>query len=93
MVKKEFDSLTRQETIQSELEGIRLQSFMDRNEISDQAEGMEKFFAEINNLNPQAPPSILNDVQKTRYLRRALLGVTWAKGPISRIYSFYFSFN
>lgn len=73
MMKKEHGSPTRQATVQSELETLRLSSLMKKKGLTDVSLGLEKLTIKINLLSPQTPPSFQSDEHKIRTLRRAVL--------------------
>lgn len=79
IMKREYESPTRQATIQAKLEFLRFGPFMARNKITSQSEGLEKLVHEINTLSSQAPLSFRDKDHKIRCLRRALLDVPWAQ--------------
>ena len=93
MMVKEYNSDARQLQVQGTLEILRLDKYMTEHEITDVSDGLTKIVNLIENLTPQCQPQFRSDSNKIVYLRKAVLGHEWAKGPISNIISSRYSFN
>lgn len=66
---------------------------MTENEITSQSEGLSKLVDMIERLAPQCQPQFCSDVNKTNYLRKALIGFKWAMTPIRNIITAKYTFN
>ncbi len=93
MMRKEYDSDSRQLQVQSRLEGLKLDSFMLEETISTTSTGLNKLEDLIERLTPQCPVGFRSDENKTRYLRSAVIGHEWAIAPIRSIVTHRYKFH
>ena len=85
---KEYVSDARQLQVKTTLEMLRLRSFMQDEDISDESSGLLKLVKHINELPPQCPPNFRSDAHKISYLRRAVAEYQdWSRIPIANITS------
>ena len=83
IMEKEYNSFSRQSRIANHLKMIRVKDFLDKN--NNMSDALEKLSAEISRLAPQGPPHYRTDMHKTEYLRTAVVGMSWAHEPLSRM--------
>ena len=93
IMKRHYSSETRKLQIQSEMESLDLEFFMNKNQITDNSIGLSKLVDYINSRTNQLPAGFGDDSHKTRYLRRAVMSLDWAVHPISQIAASKYSFN
>ena len=93
MMIREYNSDARQLHVQGILEGLRLRKFMVEHEITNVSEGLTKLINIIEELTPQCQPEFRTNAHKISFLRKAVLGYEWAKGPISNIITSRYTFN
>ena len=91
-MRRHFNSETRKLQLQSEMDSLDIASFMNKNKITDQGEGLRRLVDHINALAPQLPAGFGDDQHKTRYLRRAVMRLGFAQQPISQLTSARYSF-
>ena len=93
MMVREYNSDTRQLQVQGKLELLRLDKFMDEHDVKDVSEGLTKIFNLIEDLTPQCQSQFRSDSENIVFLRKAILGYEWAKGPISNVIYSRFTLN
>ena len=93
MMVREYNSDARQLHVKGILEGLRLQKFMAEHNIANVSQGLTKLINLIEELTPQCQPQFRSDAHKVSFLRKAILGYAWAKGPISNIITSRYTFN
>ena len=89
---RHFNPKTRLLQLQSEMDGLSPASFMHKHQISDIAAGLSQIADYINTIAPQLPNGFSDDQQKTRYLRRAVMGFDWSKLAISKLTASHYTF-
>ena len=92
-MRRHYNSETRKLQNQSEMDSLELTSFMHKHGVTDLNDGLTKIVNHINALAPQLPAGFGDDAHKTRYLRRAVLGHTFAQQPIAQITSARYTFT
>ncbi len=92
LMKLEYDSDSRQLQVHSTLENLRLDVFMATRSLTTESEGLTKLVEHIEQLVPQCPSGFRSDENKTRFLRKAVLGFDWALAPIRNIVSHRYKF-
>ena len=92
-MRRHYNSETKKLQLQSEVDGLDLMVFMQKNHISDIAEGLTRLVDHINALGPQLPQGFGDDAHKTRYLRRAVMGLKFAQQPISQLTTARYTFT
>ena len=75
------------------MDSLELTSFMHKHGVTDLNDGLTKIVNHINALAPQLPTGFGDDAHKTRYLRRAVLGHSFAQQPIAQITSARYTFT
>lgn len=85
MMRREYDSPSRQATVQAKLELLRPDSFMEEHSITEITNRLEKLVAKINLLTPQGPPSFRDDENKIKCLRRVVLQILWSQNQIAQL--------
>ena len=83
-MKRHYNCGTRKLQLQSEVDSLYLQSFMDKHQIADTSYVLTKLVDHINALAMQLPNGFGNDPHKNRYQRRAVMRLEWARQPVSR---------
>ena len=92
-MRRHYNSETRKLQNQSEMDSLELTSFMHKHGVTDLNDGLTKIVNHINALAPQLPTGFGDDAHKTRYLRRAVLGHSFAQQPIAQITSARYTFT
>jgi hypothetical protein len=82
---REYNSPTRQLRVRKSLKSLRIENFNQERDFS--GKGFRNKYCTITNLAPQGPEGFSRDIHCIDYLRDSVLGVEWAKGPLSRIES------
>lgn len=91
-MRRHLSSETRKLQLQSEMDSLDIASFMSKNNITDQGEGLRRLVNHINALAPQLPAGFGDDPHKTRYLRRTVMRFGFAQQPIYLMTSARYSF-
>lgn len=84
-MERHYNSDTRKLQLQSEVDSLDLQKFMNKHQIVDTSTGLTKLVDYINVLAPQLPECFGNDSHKTIYLGRAVMRLELAQQPISQM--------
>ena len=92
-MQRHYNSETRKLQNQSEMDSLELTSFMHKHGVTDLGDGLTKLVNHINALAPQLPAGFGDDAHKTRYMRRAVLGHSFAQQPIAQITSARYTFT
>lgn len=92
-MEKVYDYPTRQASVQTELETLRINMFVARNDISSMSEGFKKSVIKITTFNPQALFSFREDDHKVRCIRCALLHAPCAQLATGQLSSMNFTVN
>ena len=85
LMKREYDSESRQLQVQCTLECLSLDAFMSVRSLRTYSDGLTKLFEHFELLTPQCPPGFRSDQNKIRFLRKAVLSCEWAFAPIRNI--------
>ena len=93
MMVMEYNSDSRQLQVQGMLETLRLEKHMSEHEVSSPSEGLTQIIDLIERLTPQCQPQFRSDANKINYLRKAVMGFSWAMTPIGNIITAKYSFN
>ena len=93
LMKREYDSDSRQLQIQSTLECLNLDAFMSVRSLTTHSDGLTKLVEHHELLTPQCPPGFRSDENKIRFLRKAFLSCEWALAPIRNIVSHRYKFH
>ena len=75
------------------MDSLEPTSFMHKNDVTDLGDVLTKLVNHINALTPQLPAGFGDDAHKTRYLRRAVIGHSFAQQPIAQITSARYTFT
>lgn len=86
IMRTRYDGTARQSWVQSNLDRLRLDSFMSESSIDDTAEGLKKMIQQIRSLKPQNPPGFRSKDNQTKIFRKAVFTKTRA-GPAIRALS------
>ena len=89
----EYNSDSRQLQVQGMLETLRLDKHMSEHEVSSSSEGLTQIIDLIERLSPQCQPQFRSDENKINYLRKAVMGFSWAMIPTGNIITAKYSFN
>ena len=93
MMTGKYTSDSRQLQVQGMLETLRLDKHMSEHEVSSSSEGLTQIIDLIERLTPQCQPQFRSDANKINYLRKAIMGFSWAMVPIGNIITANYSFN
>lgn len=85
IMRPHYNSETRELQLQSEIEGLELNSFMRKHNMMCEFKRLAILIDRTNALAPQLPHGFGDDHYKIRYLRHAALGCKWAWQPISQM--------
>ncbi len=85
MTESEIYSGARLRHIHSELEGLRLESFMSTDDIADNEAGLYSIVDRINPLLPQCLPEFRSESYKIRFLCDAARNTPWAFLPVFQL--------
>ena len=92
-MRRHYNSETKKLQLQSEMDGLDIMTFMQKYHITDTAEGLTRLVDHINALAPQLPQGFGDDAHKTRYLRRAVMRLSFAQQPISQLTTARYTFK
>ena len=81
-MKRHYNYGTRKLQLQSEVDSLYLESFMDKHQIADTSSGLTELVDHINALAMQLPNGFGNDPDKNRYQRRAVMRLAVSKWQI-----------
>ncbi len=87
----EYRSFTRQTRIKNHLTSLRISNSISKT--CSVMDALEKVHQTICKLYLQAPEAYRNETHKIEYLRHAVIGMTWAKEPLSRLASLNLSYQ
>ena len=93
MMVREYNSDSHQLQVQGMLETLRLDKHKSEHEVSSPSEGLTQIIDLIERLTPQCQPQFRSDANKINYLRKAVMGFSWAMTPIGNIITAKYSFN
>ena len=82
MLRKEYNSITRQSRVRRHLQSLRLNDIMAKKKLTV-TEALEQVRETITRLAPQGPLIHRNDEDKVEYLYKAVVGAEWAKNALS----------
>ena len=91
MMVLEYNSDARQLQFQGRLETLRLH--MSEEDVSSPSKGLTQIIDIIERLTPQCQPQFRSDANKITYLRKAVMGFSWAMTPIGNIITAKYTFN
>lgn len=83
LLEKEYNSVVRQTRVKNHLNGLRLSQFI--NDETDVASALAKVYRRILTMSRQVPMTHRGDAHKIEFMRRAVVGYSWAKEPLSRV--------
>ena len=92
VVRRHFNSDTRKQQLQFEIDSLFFFPFIRKHSITDPSVGLTRIMNHINALAPQLSAGLGDDNHKSRYLRRAVMGLDWAQQPIAQIASSRYTF-
>ena len=75
------------------METLRLDKHMSEYEVSSHSEGLTQIIDLIERLTPQCQLQFRSDANKINYLRKAVMGFSWAMTPIGNIITAKYYFN
>ena len=84
-MRRHYNSDTRQLQLKSEIDSLSFPAFMRKQQLPDIWTELFRLVDHINVLAPQLPHGFGDDPHKARYLRRAVMGYTWARQPIYQL--------
>lgn len=93
LMRRKYDSDSRQLQIQSTLECLNFDTFMSEKSLASHSEGLAKLVEDIEQLTTQCPQGFRSDANKIRFLRKAVLHCEWALAPIRNIVSHRYEFH
>lgn len=91
MVDKEYNSIVRQTRVKNYLNGLRVSNLMDVR--TDPAAALSKVYKGILKMSHQVPVSHRGDAHRVEFLRRAVIGQTWARETLLRVATNELSFQ
>lgn len=83
LMDREYNSYTRQSRIRNELSRLRIATT--KGSEDDDIEALQHIHSKISKLYLLGPPAYRTESHKIDYLRNAVIGTTWAAGPLSRM--------
>ena len=93
LMKTEYNANARQLRALRALENARLAVYLAKKRPMSTAVGLDHLVNLVHKLTPQCPQQFRFEANKISFLRKAVLGFTWAKDPIKNIVTSKFSFN
>ena len=91
-MRRHYNSDTSQLQLKSEIDSLSLPVFMRKQQLPDISTGLFRSVDHISALAPQLPHVFGDDTHKTRYLRQAVMGYTWAQQPIYQLTASRYTF-
>lgn len=85
IMKRQFDNDASRLQVQTRLDSLHLRSFMTRESITDDREGLTSFISLIDKLSQQCMPSFRNDDYRLRILSRGVSSFSWSVSPRSQL--------
>ena len=83
IMEQEYNSISRRNRISNHLKSLRITHFI-RSDCNT-SDALEKLHAEISKLAPQGPMHYRSEEHRIEYLRSAVIGMSWAHEPLSRV--------
>ena len=93
MLSSEYNGDFHQLQVQWMLETLCLDKHMSKHEVSSPSEGHSQIIDLLERLTPQCQPQLRSDANKIHYLRKAVMGFSWAMTPIGNITTANYTFN
>jgi len=81
-IREEYNSVSRQKRIANKLRSLRISQFLVDG--SNPCDALEELHETISRLAPQGPMHLRAEMNAKEYLRNAIIGYSWAKGPLNR---------
>jgi hypothetical protein len=83
LMEQEYNSISRRNRISNHLKSLRITQYVSSH--CNTSDALEKLHVEISKLAPQGPMHYRSEEHRIEYLRSAVIGMSWAREPLSRV--------